>query len=160
MSYPIRDTIPAVKCACGKYAPAGQPCTNCGAINPYKGHDPATPPGTEAALQSLIDALDGARVELEAAVNAETDAELTRDAAYRKWMLQAPPVRRNEWTVGERDAWVADHVADEERAFRLAKVARQAAQKKLDILRSQLSAQQSISRSVGDSYRGQREPGW
>lgn len=170
MSHPLRDTIPAARCAsCGHFGMVGEitackrpgcECKHHVGEGPYRGHDPATPPGTEAALQSLIEALDSARTELEDAVNTETDAELDRDAAHRKWMLSAPPVRRNELTVAERDAWVEEHIATEERTFRLAKAARQAAQKKLDILRSQLSAMQSISRSVGQAYQGQREPGW
>ena len=157
MSHPLRDTVRAVRCDCGKYAPPGQPCSNCGTVNgssPYRGHDPQSPPGAEAALQSFLEALGPAREALEAAANEEVGAELARDAARRKWMLQAPPVRRNEWTVAERDCWVEDHITEEERAYRLAKAKRQAAAKVLDVLGKQLSAQQSINRSVSASYQG------
>lgn len=164
--------IPAGRCGeCPHYARADEvtECRYCNCkrhvASPYGGHDPQTPPGAEAALDSLKEALGAAQEELAEAADAEVTAELDRDAAHRRWMLspECPPVRVLDGvrtTVAQRDAWVADKIAEEERAYRLAKTARQAAQKKLDVLGKQGSFQQSIGRSVGDSYRGQREPGW
>jgi hypothetical protein len=170
VGHPPRETIPADRCeSCPHFAPVGEitQCTRCDCqrhvAKPrslYAGHDPETPPGAEAALQTLGDALSPAREALEAAANEEVDAELARDAAHRKWMLQAPPVRRNELTVAERDAWVAEQIADEERAYRLARAKRQAAAKVLDVLGKQISAQQSISRSVSTGYQGTGRDGW
>lgn len=164
--------IPAGRCgACPHYARADEVtrCRFCGCehhvASPYQGHDPQTPPGAEAALESFRDALESARQELAGAADAEVTAELERDAAHRRWMLspECPPVGVFDGvrtTVAQRDAWVQDRVAGEERAYRLARAARQAAQKKLDVLGKQGSYQQSISKSVGQSYSGQREPGW
>lgn len=163
--------IPAGRCVCTHYARADEitECRYCDCkrhvATPYAGHDPQTPPGAEAGLESFKEALEIARQELAEAADAEVTAELDRDAAHRKWMLapECPKVGVFDGvrtTVAQRDAWVADRVAEHERAYRLAKATRQAAQKKLDVLGKQGSFQQSIGRSVGDSYRGQREPGW
>jgi hypothetical protein len=161
MSHPIRSaTIPSGRCQCGHLAPVGEviTCTRpgCGCErhtgSPYGGHDPATPPGAESALAAFMDALDTARQALEAAANAEVDAELARDAAKRRWLLsdECQALR----TVAERKAWAESRIEPEERAFRLAKATREAARAALDVLGKQMSAQQSINRSVSASYQG------
>jgi hypothetical protein len=63
-------------------------------------------------------------------------------------------------TVAERDAWVEDKITEEELAFRLAREKRKAAAKRLEILSKQGSYQQSISKSVGESYRGTGSERW
>lgn len=118
---------------------------------PYGGHDPQTPPGAEAALQSFSDALEPARQ--------------ARDAARRGWLLSDECPKAGVFdgvrvTVAERDAWVEDRIAGEERTFRLAREKRKAAAKALDILGRQASYQQTISKSVGDSYRGTGGDRW
>ena len=125
-------------------------------MSTYRGHDPQTPPGAEAALQSVSDGLETARRALAAARDEEVAALADYKAAKRRALLSAecPKVRRNECTVAERDAWVEDQCADEELAWMLARTARQAAADHHQTLREQGSIQQSISRSVGDSYRG------
>jgi hypothetical protein len=145
------------------------PCRSCGCTDhragPYAGHDPQTPPGAEAALETFKTMLEEAGRELAAAVDEEVTAELARDAAMRKWMFDkdCPPVgvfNGVRTTVAQRDAWVAGKIVDEERAYRLAKAAREAAQTKLDILGRQGSYQQSISRSVSEVYRNTGRDPW
>ena len=132
---------------------------------PHGEHDPQTPPGAEAALQSFSDALEPARRELAAAADEEVEAELARDAARRRWLLSEECPRTGVFdgvrvTVAERDAWVDEQIAGEERAFRLAREKRKAAAKRLDVLSKQGSYQQSISKSVADSYRGTGGDRW
>ena len=130
--------------------------------SPYQGHDPQTPPGAEAALASYTVALEEARKELARLRNLEVEAKATRDAAKRRALLsgECPKVRRDHCTVAERDAWVEDRIAEDDLAYELAKAARQAAGDHLHTLGKQGSLAQSLSRSVVDSYRGQRGEGW
>lgn len=164
-------TVPAMKCACGHFARPDEvtKCRFCDCerhvASPYGGHDPQTPPGAENALQSFSDALEEARKELAEAADEEVKTELARDSAKRYWLLssQCPPVGVFDGvrtTVAQRDAWVEEKIADKEMEFRLAREKRRAAAKKVDILSKQGSYQQSISKSVGDSYRGTGSERW
>lgn len=123
----------------------------------HQGHDPQTPPGAEAALQSFSDALEDARQALADKRDLEVDALAALKSAKRRALLSpdCPKVRRNEWTVAERDAWAEDQCADEELAWMLARAARQAASDHLRTVGKQGGFQQSIGASVRDSYRGQ-----
>lgn len=172
MNHPLRDTVPALKCACGHFARADEvtacrfcPCADHRpASNPYGGHDPQTPPGAEAALQFFSDALDAAQKALEKAANEEIEAELARDAARRRWLLSAECPKAagpdRTCTVTERDAWVDSRIEDEEREFRIKRAAAKAAAKRMDVLGKQGSYQQSINRSVGTSYQGTGSERW
>lgn len=124
--------------------------------SPHAGYDPQTPPGAEARLQEYSDALDKAREQLQAARDTEVDADAAFKAAKRRWLLspECPKVRRNEWTVAERDAWVEDHCADEELAWMLARAKRQAAADHMKTVGKQGGFQQSIAGSVREQYRG------
>jgi hypothetical protein len=133
--------------------------------SPYGGHDPQTPPGAESALQSFSDKLEAARQELAEAADAEVSAELARDEARRYWILSEECPKAGVFggvrvTVAYVEAWVADKIADEELAFRLARERRKAAARALDVLGRQGNYQQSISRSVGESYRGTGGERW
>lgn len=150
----------------------GSRCRSCdcddhriGQAAPASGeHDPQTPPGAEHALQTYSQQLEDARRALAEARNAELDAKGARDKAKRFWLLsdEAPPVGvfgGVRTTVAMREAWVEDQIADEEQAFRIAEAARRAAKDLLDTLTTQGSLQQSLTKSVGDSYRSTgREP--
>lgn len=172
MSHLDHATIPAGRCGnCTHWARPDEVtrCPHCDCprhvATPYGGHDPQTPPGAENALQAFSDALEEARRELAAAADEEVDAELARDAAQRRAELSpaAPKVGVFDGartTVAMKAAWVAEQIAEEERAYRLATVKRKAAAKRLDILGKQGSYQQSISKSVGDSYRGTGGERW
>jgi hypothetical protein len=130
----------------------------------YAGHDPQTPPGAEAMLQTLFSEMEAARRELARRRNAEVAASHKLKAARRRALLspQCPKAAGTgrTCTVAERDAWVEDQVADEDLAHDLAVTARQAAADHLSTLGKQGSIQQSISRSVIGSYQGQRGEGW
>ena len=167
MTHPLRDTLPAVRCQCGSYAPAGLPCPKCGAVNdrgPYRGHDPQTPPGAESALASFMKALGDAQEALEQAANEEVAAEMDLDEARRALLLSdncpqaAGPGRTH--TVGYQKAWIDQQVAGLIRIYRVARARREAAEKVLKVLERNSSIQQTIAKSVGQSYMGQREPGW
>jgi hypothetical protein len=106
-----------------------------------------------------MDALDEATQALTDARNAELEAEEARDSAQRFWQLsdECPPagVRNGvRITVAYQKAWIEDRIAGEERAYREAKVARQAAQAHLRKVEKQGGFQQSITASVRESYRG------
>ena len=165
MSTPFHEAVPAGKCACGHFARVDEvtQCRHCPCDNhrasAYQGHDPATPPGAEAALMTLSEALEQARRALAEASDAEVDAELARDAARRTWLLSDECPRAGVFdgvrtTVAQVEAWVGDRIQDQERSYRLAKARREAAEKYLSVVGKQLSAQQSISKSVGSSYMG------
>lgn len=165
MTNPLVGTIVAGKRACGHYARADEvtSCRFCDCAHhratqgAHQGYDPQTPPGAEAALQSFSDALEEARELLAEKRDLEVDALAALKAAKRGALLsdECPKVRRNECTVAERDAWAEEQCAEEEKAWMLAKAARQAAADHLRTVGKQGGFQQSIGASVRDSYRGQ-----
>src|ERR1039457_3458789 len=140
----LNGAVPAAKCACGHFAridEVGTFCRYCDCTehraSPYQGHDPETPPGAEAALQSFSDDLEPARIELREAADAEVEAELTRDAARRKWLLsderpQPGSLGGVRVTVAYGAAAADDRIADEERAFRREREPGKPAAKRLD----------------------------
>jgi hypothetical protein len=171
MSHPLRDTIPAGKCACTHWARPDEvtKCARCDCehhvASPYQGHDPQTPPGAETALQSFSDALDDATEKLKQARDAELEAEEARDTAKWEALLSpgCPKVGVFEGvrtTVAVQAAWVSREIAGEERAYKAAKVVRQAASAHLDKLNSQRSIAQTISKSVSGSYAGTGSEPW
>jgi hypothetical protein len=121
-------------------------------------YDPDTPPGAEAKLETYRDALDAAREALRLARDAELEAEQDRDAAKRRAQFdpKCPKVGVFEGvrtTVAYQQAWIEGEIAEEERTYRLAKAARQAASDHLRTLGKQGSFQQSLTKSVSDDYR-------
>lgn len=121
-------------------------------------YNPATPPDAEAKLAAYSDALDKAQEDLETARNAEVDAEEDRDAARRRAQFDpdCPKVgvfNGVRTTVAYQTAWIEERIADEERKYRLAKAARQAASEHLKKLGKQGSFQQSLTGSVREAYR-------
>ena len=172
MNSPVRDAVRAGPCVnCPHLARPDEviACRFCDCTHhvasPYQGHDPATPPGAESALQSYSEALDGAVEKLEQARNAELEAEEARDAAKWEALLsdECPQTGVKDGkriTVAYRDAWVAREIAREESAYRAAKVVRQAASAHLGKLNSQSSIQQTIAKSVTSSYQGTGSEPW
>ena len=164
MTNPRHDTIPAGKCLCGHYARMDEitTCRFCecsqhrGTAGAHQGYDPQTPAGAETALQAFSDALEEARELLAKKRDLEVDALAAYKKAKREAFLSpaCPKVRRNEWTVAERDAWVEDQAASEEMDWMLAKAARQAAADNLHTLGKQGGFQQSIGASVRETFRG------
>ncbi len=171
MSHSLPDTTPAGKCGCGHFARLDEvtECSRCGCdhhiASPYQGHNPQDPPGAEAALQSFSDALNEAVEKLRQARDAELEAEEARDRA--KWEATLSPecpqpgvYEGVRITVAYRDAWVAREIAPQESAFKAAKVTRQAATAHLDKVKSQMSAQQTIAKSVSAVYQGSGRDPW
>lgn len=132
--------------------------------NPFHA-PPDEPPGAEARLESYRDELDKAAKALATARDAELDAEEARDSAKRKAQLSedCPAVGvfgGVRTTVAYQKAWIEEQVKDEERAYREAKVARQAASDHLRKVGKQGGFQQSLTASVRESYRGTSGRQW
>jgi hypothetical protein len=121
--------------------------------------DPDTPPAAEAKLEAYRDQLDGARDALRQARDDEMAAEQERDTARRRAQLSpdCPPVGvfgGVRTTVAYQQAWIEEQITREEHDYRLAKVKRQAASEHLRTLGKQGSYQQTLTKSVADSYHG------
>lgn len=128
-----------------------------GALPPA--YDPDTPPGAEAKLETYRDALDEARDALRKARDEELEAEQARDTARRRAQLSpdCPKVGVFDGvrtTVAYQVAWIEEQIAEQEAEYRVKKLARQAASDHLRTLGKQGSFQQSLTKSVADSYRG------
>lgn len=170
MSHPLRNTIPAAKCTeCDHFAPVGEitECKRGGCAckrhtgersgSPYRGNDPESPEGAEAALEYFKAEMEAARRELAQASDEEVAAELARDMTRARLMLsdECPVTGVFDGvrvTVGQRDAWLLLRTEDEEREYRLRKLARTAAEKRLEVLGRQAITQASIAKSVSTGY--------
>lgn len=124
-----------------------------------------TPKGAEDRLEKYQEALEQAGKDLADAADAETDAELARDSARDSLLLDDNCPKCGTFdhvrvTVAERDAWVNSQITEQEREYRLAKRARERAENRLRILERQGGIQQSISRSIGQSYGGTNARPW
>ena len=124
-----------------------------------------TPPGAEARLEDIQGALEKAGKDLAEAADDETDAELARDAARDRLLLdpdcpKCGTVDHVRVTVAERDAWVNSQITDLESEYRHKKRARERAENRLRILERQGGIQQSIARSVTETYRGTNGRQW
>ena len=124
-----------------------------------------TPPGAEARLEDIQGALEQAGEDLAKAADAETDAELARDAARDALLLDSNCPKCGTFdhvrvTVAERDAWVNSQITDLESEYRHKKRARERAENRLRILERQGGIQQSIARSVTETYRGTNGRQW
>ena len=124
-----------------------------------------TPKGAESRLEGYQEALEQAGKDLAEAADAETDAELARDSARDSLLLDPNCPKCGTFdhvriTVAERDAWVNSQIMEQERKYRLARRARERAENRLRILERQGGIQQSIARSVGESYRGTNARPW
>lgn len=121
-------------------------------------HDPDLPVNAEAKLETYRDAMDEAREALRMARDTEMEAQQDRDAALRRAQLSADCPKVGVFdgvrtTVAYQQAWIEEQAKDEERAYRIAKLARQAASDHLRTLGKQGGFQQSITASVRESYR-------
>jgi len=120
---------------------------------------PDTPPGAEAKLAAYSDQLDSARKALRDARDKELAAKEIRDAARRRFLFDSKCPKVGVFdgirtTVAYQTAWIEDRTASEDHDYQLAKMARQAAYDHLDTLSKQGSIQQTVTKSVSDSYRG------
>lgn len=110
-------------------------------------YQPLSPHQIEAKLVQSVTELTNAEKALGQARDVEVDCELVYESAKRRAMLSdaCPRVARDAATVAERDAWVADQVADEYRAYRLAQVALKAAEDHQRRVREVTSTVQTIA---------------
>jgi hypothetical protein len=170
MSMPPRnETIPAGRCDCGHWARPDEitRCRLCDCQHHVAktAGSPQTPPGAERDLQSYSDALEEAGEKLAAARNAELEAEEARDTAKRRALLspdcpQAGVFDGVRVTVAYVAAWVEDQIAGAQHAYRLARVARQAASDHLRKVGKQGSFQQTLTKSVGTAYQNTGSEPW
>jgi hypothetical protein len=122
-------------------------------------YEPDTPVKAEERLGQLMAALEVNEQALKDAYDEEMAAEEARDAAQRRALLsdECPAVgvfggRRT--TVAMQEAWVADRIAGEEHAYRLAVQVRRAADAQRRRIEHQLRGAQSINRNASDAaYR-------
>ena len=116
--------------------------------------EPLTPVAIEAKLRTLVNDLALSQTELARARDAEVDAKHTFEAAHRRAMLSkdCPKVTRGGWTTAERDAWVDDQAAEQERAYDIAVARREAAADHLRTLRDQAMLVMALGKSVQASY--------
>ncbi len=169
---PPHGTIPAGRCANCPHRARRDEVTQCPfcdcprhVSSPYQGHDPQTPPGSEAALQTFSEQIDEAVKMLRAARDAELAAEDARDKARYKALLSEECPKPGVYdgvrvTAAYQQAWVAREITEEESAYKAAKVVRQAAQDHLSKLNGQKSIAQTIANSVAGSYQGTGRDSW
>jgi len=117
-------------------------------------YEALTPVQVEARLAASIGALTDAEQALRAARDSETDAEIAYKAAYYRAVLDkhAPTVARDQFTVAERDAWVALRCREQWESYRRAAAAREAAQDHLRVVRDVTEVLRSLGASVRTAY--------
>lgn len=113
-----------------------------------------TPIAVERKLTSLVTELTRAQQALAAARDAETDAEIAlRKAKARAYHHpDCPKVTRGGYTVGDRDAFVEEHVQAEWATHRLAVTAREVAADNLRTVRDVAEVVRSLGASVRTAY--------
>lgn len=113
-----------------------------------------TPVEVERKLRRLVNDLARAQVALREARDKEVAARHAFESAQRREILSGdcPKVARGGYTTAERDAWVAQRVELQQRAYDWAKAAREAAEDHLRVLRDQSMVVMSLGRSVNAAY--------
>lgn len=116
--------------------------------------DLTTPVGVESRLRHLVTDLTKAQLALAEARDAEVDAKHAHQAARRRAIFSpsCPKVARGGYTTADRDAWVEEQAAQQQRQYDLAVAAREAAQDHLRVVRDQAMVVMSISSSVRTAY--------
>lgn len=115
--------------------------------------NPLTPVEIEAKLRALVGALTTAQQTLADARDAETDAEIALMRARDEVAQVAPKVTRGEFTVGEREEFIATATRDEWETLRRAESRRKNAEDYLRVVRDQASVVQSLGASVRTAYQ-------
>lgn len=114
-----------------------------------------TPVDCEQRLRVLVGEMTRAQLELARARDAEVDRKHEYEAAKRRAFLSAdcPKPTRGGHTVADRDVWVDDRCADEQRAFDIATARREAAKDHLQVIRDQSMVVMSLLRSTMTAYQ-------
>src|SRR6266508_481436 len=117
-------------------------------------NEPLTPADCEQRLRALVNAMTRAQSELRDARDTEVDKKHEYEAAKRRAFLSAdcPKPTRGGHTVADRDVWVDDRCADEQRAFDIATARREAARDHLQVIRDQSMVVLGLLRSVTAAY--------
>jgi hypothetical protein len=116
--------------------------------------DDLTPAQIEAKLRRLVNDLALAQSALREARDAEVDAKHAYEAKSRKALLsdECPKVTRGGFTTAERDAWVSEQAAAEEKVYDLAEARRKAAEDYLRTLRDQSMIVMALGKSVQAAF--------
>ena len=116
--------------------------------------DLTTPVGIEARLRYLVTEMTHAQLTLAAARDEEVDAKHAHQAARRRALFSkdCPKVARGGYTTADRDAWVEEMAAEQQRQHDVATVRRETAQDRLRVLRDQGEIVRSLGASVRQAY--------
>jgi hypothetical protein len=117
-------------------------------------NDDLTPVQIEAKLRRLVNDLARAQAALRQARDQEVEAKHTYESAHRKALLSTacPKVTRGGYTTAERDAWVEEQSAPQQKAYDLAEAKRKAAEDYLRTLRDQSMVVMALGKSVNAAY--------
>ena len=113
---------------------------------------------TPVSAEKRLVALDTAMTQAELALRRARDTEVTKkheyEAAKRRAFLSAecPKPTRGGHTVADRDVWVDDRCADEQRAYDIATAAREGALDHHRTVRDQAMVAMALLRSVTTAY--------
>lgn len=115
---------------------------------------PLTPAAAERRLVALDNAMTAAELQLRRARDAEVDKKHEYEAAKRRAFLSAecPKPTRGGYTVADREVWVDDQCAEEQRAYDIATAAREAAQDHHRTVRDQAMVAMALLRSVSTAF--------
>jgi hypothetical protein len=115
---------------------------------------PLTPAAAERRLVQLDTAMTQAELMLRRARDAEVEKKHEYEAAKRRAFLSAecPKPTRGGYTVADRDVWVDDRCATEQRAYDVAVAAREAAQDHHRTVRDQAMVAMALLRSVSTAF--------
>lgn len=114
-----------------------------------------TPIDCERRLRTYVTEMSKAQTELRNARDAEVERKHDYEAAKRRAFLSAdcPKPARGGFTVADREVWVDDQCANEQRAFDIATARREAAKDHLQTVRDQAMVVMSLLRSVSTAYQ-------
>lgn len=114
-----------------------------------------TPIDCERRLRTYVTEMSKAQAELRSARDAEVERKHEYEAAKRRAFLSAdcPKPARGGFTVADREVWVDDQCANEQRAFDIATARREAAKDHLQTVRDQAMVVMSLLRSVSTAYQ-------
>jgi hypothetical protein len=113
-----------------------------------------TPVECERKLRGLVTQMSQAQTELRKVRDAEVDKKHEYEAAKRRAFLSAdcPKPTRGGFTVADREVYVDDACAEEQRAYDIATARREAAKDHLQTIRDQAMVVMSLLRSVSTAY--------
>jgi hypothetical protein len=113
-----------------------------------------TPVECERKLRGLVTQMSQAQTELRNARDAEVDRKHEFEAAKRRAFLSAecPKPTRGGLTVADREVWVDDACAVEQRAYDIATARREAAKDHLQTIRDTSMIVMALLRSVSTAY--------